>query len=166
MKSRKTILSLYLTLVILIVSLSLGIQMIIADNDAPPGVTVKELASENDDIGLHQISEEEKAKVLEIALADARFQEITNGLAYQIGRIDNWIMTGDYATKIGGVVEVILDTPHAISYEWPGVSFETDGDVLYQKLSRQAEVTVGTLYVGVDLKAGEVIKILPIPPDK
>jgi hypothetical protein len=73
-------------------------------------------------------------------------------------------MTGDYATKSGGFVEVILNTPHTISYEWPWVSFETDGDALYQKHSRQAGVTVGTLYVGVDLKAGEVIKILPMPP--
>jgi hypothetical protein len=50
---------------------------------------VIELPIENDDTGLHQISEEEKAKVLEIALADTRFQEITYGLTYQIGRIDN-----------------------------------------------------------------------------
>lgn len=158
MKPKGMILSISLVLAALITSLGFGIQAMIADDGAPPRVNLIELTGERDSTGMHSISEEEKAKVLEIALSDTRLKEITNGIEYSIGQIANWV-NRDCDVKIGGVVEIILHTPQNISYDWPLVSFETDSDVLYQKITNQSEVFVGKLYVGVDLRTNEVIKI-------
>ncbi|MDD4230815.1 MAG: hypothetical protein PHG45_05485 [Dehalococcoidales bacterium] len=162
MKPKGMILSISLVLAALITSLGFGIQAMIADDGAPPRVNLIELTGERDSTGMHSISEEEKAKVLEIALSDTRLKEITNGIEYSIGQIANWV-NRDCDVKIGGVVEIILHTPQNISYDWPLVSFETDSDVLYQKITNQSEVFVGKLYVGVDLRTNEVIKISPDP---
>lgn len=162
MKPKRMILGASLVLVALITSSGLGIRAMVAEDGTPPGVNLIELKGEKDSTGIHSISQEEKAKVLEIALSDTRLKEITNGIEYSIGQIANWV-NRDCDVKIGGVVEIILHTPQTISYDWPLVSFETDSDVLYQKITNQLEVFVGKLYVGVDLRTNEVIKILPDP---
>jgi hypothetical protein len=162
MKKGMKILGFSLVLALLITSLCVGINTIVADN-VLPDVTVHKLTNEDDrDSSIHVLSEADKTKILNIALADRQFQEITKGLTYHINKVSNWI-TEDCQTRIGGVVEVVLDAPVYISYNWPLVKFTTTDDALYQKYSEQIEMTVGILYVGVDLTAGEVIKILPFP---
>jgi len=114
-----------------------------------------------------QLTEDEKAKAKEIALADPRLQEVLQGTVWTIAPdgIGVWHTSADMGMqKIGAVLKIDFAQPYQISYNWP---FPTDsedssGCFSYNETTIYESFPVKILTILVDLRTEKVVMIAPM----
>ena len=112
-----------------------------------------------------QLTESEAARAKEIAVADARIQELIQGKGWAFGNIGVWHTTWEKGLKkIGAVLEICFEEPCQIEYDWPVAKFDEDnyGWPPYREETIHEALQVSSLTISVDLTAGKVVTILPM----
>jgi hypothetical protein len=115
-----------------------------------------------------QLTESEAARAKEIAVADARVQELIQGKGWVFGRIGVWHTTWEQGLKkIGAVLEIYFGEPCQIEYDWPVAVCDDEnkynyGWPPYREITIHEAFEVRSLTISVDLTSGEVVTIMPM----
>jgi hypothetical protein len=114
-----------------------------------------------------QLTEDEKAKAKEIALADPRLQEVLQGTVWAIAPdgIGVWHTSADNGLqKIGAVLKIDFAQPYQISYNWPFItdSEDSSGSLSYNETTIYESFPVKILTILVDLRTEKVVMIAPM----
>jgi hypothetical protein len=114
-----------------------------------------------------QLTEDEKAKAKEIALADPRLQEVLQGTVWAIAPdgIGVWHTSWDKGLqKIGAVLLLNFDKPYEIAYNWLFIAYSEDssGCPSYNETTVYESFPVKILTILVDLRTEKVVMIAPM----
>ena len=104
------------------------------------------------------LTDEQKERALEIALADPRVQEILEGKLYDTGAIGPNHMG---SKLLGAMVNIDLKEPCIIEFDWP-FSITDDEGCMIEAGTRHETAGVETLWIRVNLEAGRVVGIQPL----
>ena len=103
------------------------------------------------------LTDEQKERALEIALADPRVQELLKGRQYDVGDIAPNHMG---SKLIAAMVNIDLREPCIIEYDWPFPIYNVDGSI--DKGIRHSSAGVETLWITVSLEEEMVVGIEPL----
>jgi len=103
------------------------------------------------------LTDEQKERALEIALADPRVQELLKGRRYDVGEIGPIHMG---SKLLGAFVYIDLREPCIIEYDWPFSIPNQDGS--FDELIRHETAGVETLDITVSLGEEMVVGIQPL----
>ncbi|HJX70087.1 MAG TPA: hypothetical protein VJ441_03235, partial [Dehalococcoidia bacterium] len=131
------------------------------------------LPSERPGAEIPQLTEEEKARAKEIALADPRVRELIAGKNYEVARkygevtadtrIGVW-HTSEDLRKIGAAMEIWFEESFTIKYDWPIVEYDEERYPYphYREQTISRECIVQALFITVNLAEGRVVEIQPL----
>jgi hypothetical protein len=116
---------------------------------------------------LPEVTQSEKEQAVEIALNDARIQELLEDKEFVIapeGRIGLWHAEPELGgIKLGVAFEIDFDKAYFLAYDWPYVDWRDDEKSAIVQKTRHFEGDIRGLIVLVDMRDGEgkVATIIP-----
>jgi hypothetical protein len=143
-----------------------AIQRALGDGPPAPPTLVERIPGPQ----IPQLTESDTAKAKEIALADARVQELIQGKGWGFGGIGVWHSSPETGLKkIGAGLEIKFEEPCQIAYHWPLIELNEDKDSWppYREITAPEDdvLQIKGLVIFVDLTTGKVVQILPMPAD-
>jgi hypothetical protein len=134
---------------------------------APPqgGVTFEPIPDDNP-LKIPWLTEDQKAKAIEIAMSDARVQELIKDRPYEMGEEVGLVHEGE--VQLGATVTIKFNEIYEIVYDWP-YAYPTgshNGQPTYFTGTIHATREVTRLVIWVNLADEVVLSIQPLDIDR
>ena len=116
----------------------------------------------DDEIVIPRLTSAERARAVEIALADSRVKELLEGKKYAVEEVGVW-HTADLE-KLGASVYIRLEREYQIEYDWPVIKWDEESPTspLGREVRDRAALPVQGLDVLVYLAEERVVAIMPM----